>query len=147
MTHRADQVIDAVVSIISAAVAARVEKNRTIPFASESIEQDLPAISVRMGSDDPLIQNVSFIDSALSVNVVLIVSRETEPDVVADLMELRRATHVALMADQTLGKSFVSDTRYAGASAPEIDLSGKSPAGRMETLWLVPYRMNIADPQ
>lgn len=145
MAHRADQIIDAIVGILETAGISGVGKHRTLSY---DIAQELPAVSVLMGQDAPSDdQPIPIIDSELTVTIQAVASADTEPEVVAALLALRTSTHIALMADRTLGLAFVSDTRYAGASAPEIDNSGERPAGRQETQWQVPYRMNLADPQ
>jgi hypothetical protein len=143
VTHRAEQIIDAVVAKLAAAGIAAA-KQRTLSYDPD---MELPAVSVRMGADQPLeAQNLTFIDSLLAVVVVTIDAAATESDTIAKLMALRTSSHVALMADQTQGLNFVSDTRYGGASAPELETVGEKVAGRLETTWQIPYRMEIADP-
>jgi len=141
--HRAEQVLDAVVAkLLAGGIAA--EKHRVLSYDPD---MELPAVSVRMGPDAPLeAQNIVFIDSQLTVVIDAIVSGDTEADAIAALLALRTASHVALMADQTLGLPFVSDTRYAGATAPIVEADGKRIAARQECSWLTPYRMKIADP-
>jgi len=143
MPHRAEQVIDAVVAkLVTAGIAA--EKHRILSY---SPDMELPAISVRMGPDQPLeTQNTTFIDSLLSIVITAVVSGANESEAIASLMVLRTSSHVALMADQTLGLAFISDTRYGGASAPELETLGEGIAARQETQWQIPYRMAIGNP-
>jgi hypothetical protein len=147
MTHRADQIVDQVVSLLPASLAA-VLKNRSLPISEA--EQEVPAFSVCMGDDAPLDDigrsNFSFIDSLLTVDIISLVREQHEPAAVAKLTELRTAAHIALMADDTLGLAFVIGVRYAGAPAPELEQTDLM-AGRQVARWLVHYRMNVTDPQ
>jgi hypothetical protein len=141
--HRAEQILDAVVAILRAASIEEVGKHRVESYQ----EGDAPAISVRFGADDPAeLGSIPVIDSVLTVSLIASAKGATEADVVAALLDLRKRSHIALMADRTLGLSFVSDVRYRGAAAPEIDADAENYGGRQETQWAVPYRMNLADP-
>lgn len=143
--HRAEQILDSVVSILTAASIQGVAKHRVLSY---SPDMELPAISVRMGLDTPpAITNIPIIDSVLTVSIVAIVREATEAEAISALMALRTSSHIALMADRTLALAFVSDTRYGGATAPEVETVGEGIAARQETQWEVPYRMNLADPQ
>lgn len=148
MSHRALQIIDAIAALHSADVQA-VYKNRALSLDEDL--QEIPAASVNMGEDRPLdddgASNCRFIDSLLAVEIVFIVRGDSEEDVTQKLMELRAASHVALMADRTLGLStFVIDTRYQGAGTREIALINDRITGRLQTAWAVHYRMNIGNP-
>ena len=144
--HRAEQILDSVVSILTAASIQGVAKHRVLSY---SPDMELPAISVRMGLDTPpAITNIPIIDSVLTVSIVAVVREATEAEAITALMALRTSSHIALMADRTLGlPAFVSDCRYGGATAPEFETVGEGVAARQETQWNVPYRMNLADPQ
>ena len=144
--HRAEQVLDAIVSILTAAGIQGVGKHRLLEYDKLT---ELPALSVRMGPDTPPgISNIPIIDSELTVSIVAIASAATEAEVVTALMALRSSTHIALMADRTLGLAFVSDCRYGGALIPELETDkAEHVAGRLETQWIVPYRMNLASPE
>lgn len=141
--HHAEQIVDAIAAILEAA-AIPAGAYRELSYE----EGELPAISVRMGPDAPdEPENIPIIDSVLTVLLVCAASGPTEASVAGKLMALRTDSHKALMADRQLGLAFVSDTRYGGASQPQIEHDTTEKAtGLMETTWLVPYRMNLADP-
>lgn len=142
--HRAERILDSVVAILAAA-GISAGKHRVLSYDPE---MELPAVSVRMGPDAPPGEsNIPVIDSELSIVIAAIESKDTEADTVSALMTLRSSVHVALMADRTLGLAFVSDTRYGGAAAPELETVGNKIAGRMEMSWTIPYRMNLASPE
>lgn len=145
MAHRADQILDAVVAKLTAAGIQGVAKHRELSYDPA---MELPAISVKFGPDQPPgISNIPIIDSVLTVRIVAIVREATEAAAVTSLLALRTSSHIALQADQTLGLSFVSDTRYGGATEPVFDTTGEGVAARQETQWNVPYRMNVASPE
>lgn len=150
MTHRAEQIVDAVVSAIrsSAPSTVKVYAHRRLSLAED--QDELPAISVDFGEDQPFdddgASNMAFIDSLLNINITAIVSGAEERDLKADLLRHRREVHVSLMSDRTLGLGFVVDTRYLGADSPEIDTDGEFLVGSLTSTWAIHYRMNIADP-
>lgn len=148
--HRADQIIDAAVTAIQAAVPStiKVYAHRRLSLGED--QDELPAISVDFGGDEPLdddgASNMAFIDSLLTVNVVAVLAAGEERDLKTDLLDMRRKIHVAMMTDRTLGLAFVADTRYQGAEDPEFFTENEALLGSLSTSWAVHYRMNIADP-
>jgi hypothetical protein len=151
VTHRAQQVIDAIAAELAANVnlGASVFTNRVQSLSDP--DQELPAVSVVYGSDSPLdasgASNFAFLDSLLAVQTVAFVRELDEQAALARLLELRRQIHITLMAsDRSQGLGFVIDTRYAGADAPALDAAGSFVAARLVVSWAVHYRMNISDP-
>ncbi len=143
--HRAEQIIDALVALMPTTGAAF--KHRALTVSDE--EQEIPAQSVRMGEDVPLEEdgasNFSFIDSLLTVEIDLLVKEKDVEATISKLMELRTAVHIALMADRSLGLTFVIDTRYGGASAPATDVKDYI-VGGLTSRWHIHYRQNVGDP-
>lgn len=150
MTHRAEQIIDAVAAALraSSTLQANVFEHRAMSIADD--QGELPAVSVDAGEDDPLSElgndNMAFIDSLLSVAVTACVTGDTEEELKTALFDKRRRIHQALMADSTLGLSFCMGTRYAGAGQMQINVNAERMAGSIETRWRVLYRQNITDP-
>lgn len=147
MAHRADQIIDAIVSAIESQVGptgVHVYSHRRLTLAED--QDELPAISVDFGEDTPATENVSYIDSLLSCQITGIVSAHEEQDLRSELLDLRRQVHIALMADPTLGLSFVVTAHYGGADEPVVDASGETIIGAYTSTWTVYYRMNYTDP-
>lgn len=153
MTHRADQIIDAIVSALQAQASLQVPSANIYAHRSLSLSEDqgeLPAITVNFGEDDPVsdlgTDNLAFIDSLLAITITGFAVDPDEPVTRKALLSQRRYIHAAIMADQTLGLSFVIGARYAGAGAPELDSSSEIIAGSLESRWQILYRMDIADP-
>lgn len=148
MSHRVEQILDALVALMPTTAAA-VYKHRAMTLSDEAGE--LPAISINLGADTPLdddgASNFAFIDSLAAIEIIVRLQDSDEQTALSKLLDFRRDIHVAVMADRELGlSSFVIDTRYAGAEAPERDVEQALVAGRLVTRWLVHYRMNIGDP-
>lgn len=147
MTHRILQIVDRVAALHSADTA-RVFKNRRQSLSEK--EQELPATSIDIGEDTALdddgASNFSFLDSIATIAVTHRAKADNEEALLAELIRLRTETHVALMADRSLGLAFVIDTRYAGAQEPAIDEPNDAIAGSLTSIWRVHYRMNITDP-
>lgn len=147
--HRALQVIDAAKTLIAAqATSASVYRHRALSLSDD--EQELPAITVRIGTDTPVADSgqgsMQFIDSYQELLVDVIAKGDDEDDVIGSLLDLRAAIHEALQADVTLGLAFVTDTAYGGASSPDIPTGGSRLVGSFSTRWVVRYRMNFTDP-
>jgi hypothetical protein len=143
--HRAEQIVDALVALMPSTGAAF--KHRVLTVSDD--EKELPAQSVRLGEDRPFDEdgasNFAFIDSLLFIEIDLLVKEVDIEAAITRLMQLRTATHVAIMADRSLGLSFVIDTRYGGSDSPEADVKDYV-VGSLTTRWQVHYRMNIGDP-
>jgi hypothetical protein len=150
MSHRAEQVLDAIVAILnaSAVVDGAIYRHRAYSLSPDDAE--LPALSVEMGADtptDPLgASNLAFLDSLLEVPIVATVRGTSPEEVTSALLDRRRQIHVALMVDRTLGLAWVIDTRYGGAARPQIDVEPEYCFGRLTCTWVVHYRANLADP-
>ncbi len=152
MTHRAEQVIDAIVSLIPSDDQA-VYKHRRRSFNASDKKQKIPAVSVDMAEDAAFDEDgavsIAFVDSLLSVETTAFARAAREEDLIAELVRMRTQIHKALLSGgRDLGlSSFVIDTRYAGADAPAIDAGSEFLSGRLTSRWLVHYRMNITDPE
>jgi hypothetical protein len=150
VSHRAQQIIDAVVANLTAdtAIAWHVYRNRTATLAIEELE--LPAVSVVYGADRPLnvlgASNVAFLDSLIEISVVLVERRNSEPDLFEALLAMRVRSHIALIADRTQGLPFVIDTRYGGTDPVNLTDRESMFSGALVTHWPIHYRMNLADP-
>jgi hypothetical protein len=147
MTHRAEQIIQAAAAAIASQtdVGAAVLPHRTLSLSQD--DQELPAICVRQGPDEPLQQNLAVIDSELTLKLSVYASASTEPELMAELSRLRAVVHRALLGDPTLGLTFVLGATYGGADRPEIDGGASRLAGQQDSTFAVQYRMNFTDPE
>lgn len=148
MTHRAEQVLDAVASLVRARVEAsgvKVYTHRRLTLDPE--QDDLPAISIDYGEDRRAeSQYVDQIDSVLEVQCTAVVVDPEEKPLRQKLLELRREIHQAVMADTRLGLEFVVTTAYGGASAPAVEADGEQLVGELQSTWLVAYSTSTTDP-
>lgn len=149
MSHRAEQILDAA----SAAITAGEFRGTVFKHRAQSLSQkdgELPAVSVDFGDDPPLddsgADNFAFLDSLLGIETTIYLKDDEEQKVRTALLNARTAIHKALMADRTLGLSFVIDTRYGGAERPLVVADSEFVTGQLICRWRVHYRMNITDP-
>lgn len=152
MTHRADQIIDAVVAFIALEVDSDVSvyaHNRL----SLSAEQDqVPAISVDFGEDVPYTGDGAgtldgTIESLLTVNITCLATAPLEELLRRQLLALRASAHRGVKATRDLGLSFVTRTFYGGANPPEIDASVDPIIGELVCPWGVLYETSETDPE
>lgn len=147
MSHRAQQIVDALVSLIDTQVASKGVKVYAHRRLSLSQDQDeLPAISVDFGEDDAQLEDNRDFHSLLDCEITSIVVGYDETDLKTQLLDYRRDSHIAITADRTLGLSFVTRALYAGANEPEYVTDGEMFIGSLTSVWGVAYRMDIDDP-
>jgi hypothetical protein len=141
--HKAQLIINEIytrlLTLVDSKVVLEVMKNRA------DVPDDVPAIAVRMGSDEPDNQNASFIDSSLIVNTdIYVITTEQELD--EKTLAIRLEIHKKLMADYNLGLGFVTQITPLGQSEPDYNGEGEQYAGATRLSWRVSYRSNILDP-
>jgi hypothetical protein len=152
MSHRAQQIVDAVVALLQAnsILQASVVSYRALTLSE--FEGELPAVNVSVGADDPIseigVTNTAYVDSLLELLITAVAMGSSEDELLPQLQELRRQIHVALYgAGVDLGGlSFVMGLRYGGAEAPIVNIDGDRIGASLLTRWRVHYRMNFADP-
>ena len=114
---------------------------------SLSADQDeLPAVSVDIGPEEGVSQNTQYIDSRMRMAITAVVAAPSEPDARRSLLSLRREVHRALMADETLGLSFVVSTTFGRMEDVQTETDGESIVFSQSAIWLIYYRMNVLDP-
>lgn len=150
MSHRSQQIIDAMRTNIAANLAISWTIYRQRIDGIDVKEMELPAVAVMFAEDLPFsdlgASNLSFIDSLLRVTVVLVAEGASEDPILDQLLEMRRQSHISLLADRSQGLAFVIDTRYAGADKPIFANDADRYSGALQTHWHVHYRMNLLDP-
>jgi hypothetical protein len=150
MTHRADQIIDAIESRLLASTTLAVSgvfAHRSLSLAED--QGELPAVTVNCGADEPAEEYTLLggeIGSQLEVLTVAYCVGITEPEVKRELLRLRMEAHKAIDMTEVLDLDFVVKVEYGGATAPEIDSESQVIAGSQESRWLITYVMNPDDP-
>lgn len=161
MTHRFDQVLGAAVSLLAASAEVGGAGVGVFRTQSRAIADDLrgtapagsveiPAVLVYLEDDAPLsdegFTDLVHIDSALSFRTEIIVPLAGALTLDEYLLEIRRRIHRVLMADITLGLSFVHKLFSAGADEPVIETDAEVPTASYSVAWVVHLRTNLADP-
>lgn len=147
MTHRADQIIDAVVAALeaNASLGATVYPHRALSLSDD--ESELPAIGVTYGEDRAgEVALGGIVYSEMDVQLTAVAVGATEAAVRTALLEIRAQSHIAMMTSTSLGLSFVHGTFYGGATAPELDV-GEQIIGALVSTWRVRYEMPYNDPR
>jgi len=143
--HRAEQILAAVLTNVTGltSTGTRVARDRI-----DEVNCDSGAVlGVEMGADNVLEgsdKNMAFIDSSLDVEIDVYV--KTNSGLTTALNLSRKEVHIALYTDYTQGLSFVVDTRYTGASAPESSGDAEKPVTKQRLTYEIHYRHSIADP-
>lgn len=143
MTHRAETIIDAVVTAVTnlTTTGANVKRGRVNAWP----DSKLPALSVYMGPD-----NEEGIDSsrsrwALSLYIESHVKTSTE-QVDTVLNKIREEVTVAMLATEHLGLGFVFDVAEGDADEPELYGESDKPVASQRLNWLVRYTRNTNNP-
>lgn len=146
MAHRAQQIVEAVAAALTANadLRAQVEFNRVRSLSE--VDAELDALTVNYGADTPEEADLESFRSSLEVVLTFYCTGATEREVLEKLLELRRQSHISMMADFTFGLAFVWHTAYAGADAPALQMADRI-IGSLTSRWLARYLMNISDPE
>ena len=145
--HRAQQIFDAAYELVSARVTAsgvKVFKHHR-QFLDEE-QDELPAISVDYGTDDPADGTLGDYHSVITLETVAQASAPTAEELHEKLLELRAEIHIALRESPTLGLSFVMNTNYGPVDKPELNTRGELFSGALTSRWLIHYWMDLSDP-
>lgn len=110
-------------------------------------EDDLPIINIVQGLDEQLpYTNVAFQDCSVEVITELMVTAKGVDNIEPAMNELRRQVHIAMMANNQLGLTFVHLITPNGAKKPEPRGLGDLTVTVQEVSWKVMYRTAISDP-
>lgn len=148
--HRALAALEALEATIKNAPTLAGD-NVALGRVTNLVEDDLPAIDINIAEDSPTSEtgadSLGFIDSLLRVYVDVHVSTVLDPRVALHAAyQLRSEIHVALMANDKLGFSWVHAVRPMGAEDYTPDL-GSVRVGSMRTLFDIWYRTAYLSPE
>ena len=106
-----------------------------------------PALSIYQGADEPVegdSQAWPVRDSLLTVYVDIHVKQTSTAE--TTLNQVRKELAIALMADLSLGLSFVHQIIEGAADDPERSGEAEKPTQTQRTTWQVHYRRSVTDP-
>lgn len=155
MSHRAQQIVDAIAALITTQVQAAGVKVYTHRRLMLDPEQDeLEAVSVDYGTDTADDTSSSGIYWSLSVIATAVFVSAEEFSVRAGLLQLRKDIHRAILANPaagmpwkiTLGLPFVINVLPINAQEPEIGTSGEKLVGALSSEYRVIYTTPIDNP-
>lgn len=144
MTHRAESIVDAVVTKVTGltTTASRVYRGRVYALA----DANLPALCVYMGEDKVIGQySQAKFDCELTVNIEAVVKASTA-QVDTTLNLIREQVTIALQSDYTQGLSYVLNTTEGDASAPELSGDGEQTSAAQKLEWKFHYRRSRTNP-
>ena len=144
MTHRAEQIIVAVVTAVTGltTTGSNVNRGRTAKRA----ESVAAALDVNMGGDEFLRDySQTLQDWEMTIYIDSFTkSPTTQIDTTLNL--IRREVTVALNADYTQGLSFMLNTIEGDAGAPDVSGEGNQASGSQRLTWKFHYRRSRTDP-
>ncbi|MGR8917980.1 MAG: hypothetical protein ACU85V_00055 [Gammaproteobacteria bacterium] len=155
MSNRAYSVAAAYVSTIGVGTAAGadVQLGRARPWTRDRRGLPDPTspklyVGVNLGPvetlDDDGQTNVSHLDLDAAVYVDLFVEAR-EADWMQAIYDLAAEVHALIMADYTLGLSYVVDTDPLGFEEPELDDDGDQVRALLRMNWRTHFRTSVAD--
>lgn len=155
MTHRAEQIVDALAALISAREGpdgVHVYTHRRLTLDPE--QDEMPARSVDFGELEVIEETEDEIYFALACPVTAVVMLPTEPEAKTAVLAAAREIHRAIMASPavgmpwrvTLGLAFVITVRPLGWTAPEYEVSGEQIVGTITTNWRIEFKTDVDDP-
>jgi len=137
MTHRAENIMDAVTTTVKGltTTGTRVERGRVY-----SVET-APALTVEMGQDFVDKDSSDFVNAnrQLVVKITAIVKANSEPD--STLNTIREEVYNALIADRTLGATAgVIDIWLDSDDEPELSSEADQTIAKQQLNYVVKYR-------
>lgn len=152
MTHRADQILEAVADAIRSVVDSTVNVYVHRRDSLSDGESELPAISVDYGTDDAIGDGEDAflldgtIESLLTVNLTAAAVATDSPELRRKLLELRTLGHRGIRRQVQL-LPFVKGTHYGGANEPDVNTEGEQIVGELTSPWFVRYEMDPDNPE
>lgn len=142
MTHRAENIMDAVVTTLTGLTTTdtRVERGRIY-----SVET-APALTIEMGQDFVDREASDFVNAnrQLVVKIIAYVKANSEPDSV--LNTIREEVYNALIADRTLGATAgVIDIWLDSDDEPELSGESDQAIAKQQLNYVVKYRHSYTD--
>ncbi len=148
MDHKAEQIMVAILSLLSDSVAlvttgGRVKRGRVYPN-SDAI---LPALSLYMGADRPADEpNMQHVDRLMQINITAHVKQSADTSETA-INQIKKEVYIAMLASRSVGlPGFVMDCFWLSDGAPELKDGSNKPVGDCEMTFMVSYRTNYNDP-
>lgn len=143
--HIVDQIADRFVDLLIGETDAldRVYRDQSEQFAAF---EDLPAIDIRIGEDDPQDGSANGSqDSEVRINVDLYTINRSGT-VSADLLEMRKQTYKLLMVGAP-GFGMAPVIGITAGGAEEVRTSTDTvPLGYLRTVYFIKYRHQLTDP-
>lgn len=151
MTARAEAILTAIETAITGltTTGSNVERGKVYGYQAA----ELPALSLYMGEDTPAAEyQTGLVDWELQIRIESMVSIDaadnaslTDSTIETQLNLIRSEVHAAVMADHTLGLSYVIDIIPGTASAPILSGEGAEPTGSQAIEYTIHYRTSRAD--
>ncbi|WP_444922688.1 hypothetical protein ACJJH9_00255 (plasmid) [Microbulbifer sp. DLAB2-AF] len=124
MAHVSQQLLDAVTAAITGLATTGTNVEQTRVYAREPV----PALSVRLGERRQVSTHSNSVSNAeQDIHIDLYVAGRAE-DLDNKMLQIDSEIHAALMADFSLGLSFVLDCDAQGLSEPDTANAGRAKA-------------------
>ena len=140
--HRAESILQSVETTLTGltTTGTNIQRGRVYPI------ETTPALSVYMGSDDTSgdygATNVGFVDRVLEVIIRSHIKLTSTLD--TDLNKIRAEVYAAMMADYTLGLSYVINTWLVSDAQPSLSADSEQPTATQDMTYRVHYRHSYA---
>jgi hypothetical protein len=154
VTHRVEQIVQAIATVLTTALGptgAHVYTHRGNTLDGE--QDELPGVSVDFGELEVIEETEDELYWSLAVPITAVVKLPTESEVKTSLMALARQIHQAIMVSPgvglpwrvTLGLTFVITVHPLGWDAPEYNAEGEEIVGKLTINWSVDFRTDVDD--
>ena len=138
---KAEQILSAIETTLTGLATTGANVERGVMYGIDT--DNLPALRIIQGADEPEIINYALTDSVLTIVVKAIVNQTATVE--TTLNQIRKEVHTALFADLTIG-GLAIDTTWSGASQPLLSSDGSKPWGEMDLTFDIKYRHSTDDP-
>jgi hypothetical protein len=142
--HKAELILSAFVQQLKNATVVSVVDSSIVRDRVDPASVT-PDINIKMGADVVVDDsNMAFIDSELSVTVVITVKSST--GLSTELNEIRKQIHQAIYADLNLGLLYIIQTKHTDTTPPETSGEAENETAQQLVNYSVWYRHAISNP-
>ena len=143
--HRIVEILNTLKTIVEAnTLGQAVQINQLDPFGEGE-----NGFNIVLGEDTPVggsgPQTTQYVDSEADIFIDCYATASAT-EWWLTVIDMRKEVHQLLMADHTLGLSYVLDVRVLGAEEPAARKESAQVLTRLRTLWQIQYRTSITDP-
>jgi len=141
MTHRAESILQTLQTTLTGLTSTGQQVARGRVFNVDTAS--LPALSIQMGPEQQLGDAQSFNRVTRELLVSVEIHARATAGLEAALNQIKAEVYAAIMADHTLGLSYVVQAEWREDSAPDFSDEFEQATARVYSTWAIFYQHSL----